>query len=51
MGGAATALGYLGLKPGAELLAAEIDETVRFPFAATDTLMGISSRRLPSIME
>lgn len=30
MGGAATALGYLGLKPGAELLA---DETVRFPLA------------------
>ena len=52
MGGAATALGYLGLKPGAELLAAEVDETIRFPFARKlddpyDSLAHLSSNENP----
>ncbi|MEC9355363.1 MAG: hypothetical protein VX507_03930, partial [Gemmatimonadota bacterium] len=49
MGGAATALGYLGLKPGAELLA---DETVRFPLARRlddpyDSLAHLNSNENP----
>jgi len=52
MGGAATALGYLGLKPGTELLAAEADEAVRFPLARTlddpyDSLAHLNSNENP----